>query len=413
MWRRYGDALYTLLTLAIFGFETIALGALSLAFLLGAAAGIASTPIEEILLAVVTSTASALALLGLYLLSYHFISSTRDRWHHEQIDKWTEWWVGLALAGPDEPADDGTSRRRLPRVAVDSVLSLLEAVKGEEGDRLKEALAGRGVDRWFLRRARGGHLTARLDAIEGLGKARLPQALDDLLGLFHHSKPVVRRMSARAAAVTLAIIPPGPGPDSPHARFIAAIQRADLQPGVVQEALLLLETRAGPILRELLADPELSDTVRWVVLETIGRMGLADMADEVAASATHPDPELRAATFRALRRLATIPEGAEARLLAAVDDEVDFVRVQAAHAAAFAPAERAMPALERHLADESWWVRRAVAGSLARLGEAGVATVKRAAETHPDLAAREMAVQILLEADELTPAAARPATGVA
>ena len=72
-----------------------------------------------------------------------------------------------------------------------------------------------------------------------------------------------------------------------------------------------------------------------------------------------------------------------------------------------------MPALERHLADESWWVRRAVAGSLARLGEAGVATVKRAAETHPDLAAREMAVQILLEADELTPAAARLATGVA
>jgi len=181
----------------------------------------------------------------------------------------------------------------------------------------------------------------------------------------------------------------------------------------VQEALLLLETRAGPVLRELLADPELSDTVRWVVLETIGRMGLADMADEVAASATHPDPELRAATFRALRRLATVPEGAERRLLAAVDDEVDFVRVQAAHAAAFAPAELALSALEPHLADPSWWVRRAVAGSLARLGEAGVATVKRAAQTHPDQAAREMAVQILLEADELTPAAARLATGVA
>ncbi len=413
MWRRYGDAFYTLMTLAIFGFETIALGALSLAFLLGAAAGIASTPIEEILLAVVTSTASALALLGLYLLSYHFISSMRDRWHHDQIDKWTEWWVGLALAGPGQPVDDGTQRRRLPRVAVDSVLSLLEAVKGEEGDRLKEALASRGVDRWFLRRARGGHLTARLDAIEGLGKARLPQALDALLGLFDNPKPVVRRMAARAAAVTLAIIPPEPGPDSPHARFIAAIQHADLQPGVVQEALLLLETRAGPVLRQLLADPQLSDTVRWVVLETIGRMGLADMADEVAASATHPDPELRAATFRALRRLATVPEGSETRLLDAVDDEVDFVRVQAAHAAAFAPAELALPALERHLADPSWWVRRAVAGSLARLGQAGVATVKRAAETPPDQAAREMAVQILLEADELTPAAARLATGVA
>jgi signal transduction histidine kinase len=121
MWRRYGDALYTLLTLAIFGFETIALGALSLAFLLGAAAGIASTPIEEILLAVVTSTASALALLGLYLLSYHFISSTWDRWHHEQIDKWTEWYdvtefVRLEQAGTAQQHVTAELRMRNARI---------------------------------------------------------------------------------------------------------------------------------------------------------------------------------------------------------------------------------------------------------------------------------------------------------
>ena len=108
-----------------------------------------------------------------------------------------------------------------------------------------------------------------------------------------------------------------------------------------------------------------------------------------------------------------MPETAEATLLHAVGDEVDFVRVQAAHAAAFVPAEAALPALEPRLEDASWWVRRAAAASLARLGELGVATVKRAAESHPDKAAREMAVQILLEADELTPAAARLATGVA
>ena len=334
MWRRYGDAAYTLMTLAIFGFETIALGALSLSFLLGRASGIASTPVEGILLGIVISTASA--------------------------------------------------------------------------------LASRGVDSWFLRRARSGHLTAKLDAIENLGKARLPQAFDDLLGLFHHAKPVVRRMSARAAGVTLAVMPPEDGPDSPHARFIHAIKHADLQPGVVQESLLLLETRAGPILRELLADPDLSDTLRWVALETIGRLGLADMAEQAAASSNHPDPELRAATFRCLRRLGSIPEEAETTLLGAVDDEVDFVRVQAAHAAAFLTAEAALPKLEPRLEDDSWWVRRAAAASLARLGEIGVATVRRAAEAHPDKAAREMAVQILLEADELTPpAAARLATGVA
>ena len=413
MWRRYGDAVYTLITLAVFGFETIALGALSLSFLLGRTTGVASTPVEGILLGIVISTASALALLGLYLLSYHFISNMRDRWQADQLDQWTEWWVGLALTSPDQPGVNATNRYRLPRVAVHSVLSLLEAVKGEEGDRLKEALTAHGVDGWFLRRARSGHLTAKLDAIENLGKARLPHAFDQLLALFHHGKPVVRRMSARAAGVTLAIMPPTDGPDSPHARFVEAIKHADLQPGVVQESLLLLETRAGPILKELLADPELSDTLRWVALETIGRLGLADMAEQAADSCDHPDPELRAAAFRCLRRLGTVPEGAESCLLAALDDEVDFVRVQAAHAAAFVPAEAALPALEPHLQDESWWVRRAAAGSLARLGEIGVATVRRAAESHPDQAAREMAVQILLEADEMSPAAARLATGVA
>jgi HEAT repeat protein len=69
--------------------------------------------------------------------------------------------------------------------------------------------------------------------------------------------------------------------------------------------------------------------------------------------------------------------------------------------------------LEPRLGDDSWWVRRAAAASMARLGDDGVAAVKRAAEAHPDQAAREMAVQVLLEADELTPAAARLATGVA
>ena len=64
MWRRYGDAAYTLMTLAIFGFETIALGALSLSFLLGSASGIASTPVEGILLELLNTIATERAPAG-------------------------------------------------------------------------------------------------------------------------------------------------------------------------------------------------------------------------------------------------------------------------------------------------------------------------------------------------------------
>jgi HEAT repeat protein len=412
MWRRYGDAVYTLVTFAVFGFETLALGALSISFLLGRTTGIADTPVEGILLATLTSTASALALLGFFLLAYHFTSTLRDRWHVEQLDTWTERWIALALE--DTPAEQTADvPRRLPRAAVDAVLSLLEVVKSEEGDRLKAVLARHGVDRLLLRHVRSGHLTARLDAIESLGKARLPQAFDALISLLQHPRPVVRRMAVRAAAGTLATMPPEPGPDGPGARFIKALKGTDIQSGVAQESLLLLETKAGAVLRDLLAQPDLGDRLRWVALETTGRLGLADMAGEVAGSTSHAEPELRAAAFRALHRLGSVPEEAHGSLLEALRDEVDFVRVQASHAAAFLPAEVALPALEPGLEDESWWVRRAAAASMARLGDDGVAAVRRAAETHPDQAAREMAVQILLEAGVLDPAAARLVKGVA
>jgi HEAT repeat protein len=412
MWRRYGDAFYTLITFAIFGFETLALGALSISFLLGKAAGLASTPVEEILFAVVTSSASALALLGLYLLGYHFTSAMRDRWQAERLDAWTEKWIGLALE--TEPASGAvTFTNRLSQPAIEAVLSLLEAVKGEEGERLKAALADHHVDRAFLRRLQTGHLAARLDAIERLGKARLPVAVEPLLELVDHPKPVVRRMAVRAAAGTLATMTPESGLDEPSKRFIQTLKASTLQAGVIQEALLLLETRTPGVLRGLLAEPDLSDALLWVVLETIGRLGLADMAVDVAPSTTHQDPELRAAAFRALRRLGMVPESSQVPLLAALDDEVDFVRVQAAHAATFLPTQKALRALWPLLEDESWWVRRAAAGSMAAHGDEGVAALKRAAKTHHDKAARDMAVQILLETGVLDAAAARQFKGVA
>jgi HEAT repeat protein len=414
MWRRYGDAAYTLVTLAIFGFETLALAALSISFLLGNWVRVVDSPFEGVLLATVASVASALAIVGLYLLTYHFVSTMRDRRHAAQLDTWTERWIALALTDDsDEATSETPAARRLPPAAIQAVLSLLEAVKGEEGDRLKAVLARHGVDRWMLRHAGSGHLTARLDAIESLGKARLPDSLDPLLALLEHPKPVVRRMAVRAAAGTVAVMPPEPGPDGPGGRFIRALQTADLKAGVIQESLLLLENKAGAVLRDLLAIPDLAGSLRWVVVETIGRLGLADMAELISAYTTHDDPELRAAAFRAMQRLRTVPDHVQTPLLAALDDEVDFVRVQAAHAAAYLPAEVALPALEPRLGDDSWWARRAAAASLTRLGDGGVSSVKRAAHTHPDKAAREMAVQVLLEANLLDPATARLAKGVA
>jgi len=61
------------------------------------------------------------------------------------------------------------------------------------------------VDRQFLKRVNTGHLTARLDAIEGLGKARLPQALDALMTetiglLLQHDLVSLKRVAQELSA---------------------------------------------------------------------------------------------------------------------------------------------------------------------------------------------------------------------
>ena len=94
---------------------------------------------------------------------------------------------------------------------------------------------------------------------------------------------------------------------------------------------------------------------------------------------------------------------ARSAVLIALTDDTEFVRVQAARAAAFVPAIDALVALHESLGDLSWWVRRASAESLLRLGRRGLSVLARAARFHPDRFAREMASQVLLDSGLVIP----------
>ena len=82
----------------------------------------------------------------------------------------------------------------------------------------------------------------------------------------------------------------------------------------------------------------------------------------------------------------------------ALNDDTEFVRVQAARAAAYLPPEVAVPVLQGSMGDSSWWVRRASAESLLKLGPKGIGTLWAAANKHPDVFAGDMAAQVLLDA---------------
>jgi HEAT repeat protein len=256
-----------------------------------------------------------------------------------------------------------------------------------------------------------------------------------MLELLSDPQITVRLMALRGLARTIARMPT---PTDKHRSAMELCDRlrvADLPGGAIEECFLLLEDTAPMVLRNLLERPEISSfgVEEWAVdtrgirrrgkapdfrtrgpgsllraaLDATGRLKLLDLGDRVAEFMAYREPEVRAAAIRALGRLGYLPEHAEAGLVAALHDDVEFVRVQAAHAAVLLSPETAAPALWKLLGDQSWWVRRAAGESLARIAETGLRELGRAAHSHPDRYARQMAVQILLDGGHLDAAGAR------
>jgi len=212
-----------------------------------------------------------------------------------------------------------------------------------------------------------------------------------------HPEPVVRLMAARASARILAEWT-GPGRDEAGAAFAEALKNSELPVGTAGETLLLLERAAPVVLGWLLSLPETPAFLLRAALDSVGRLGLVEFAYDAGARVNHRDREVRAAALRAMGRLGRVPTRARTAVVIALSDDTEFVRVQAARAAAFVPARLAVMALRGALGDQSWWVRRAAAESLLRQNRWGVAVLRKAARSHPDHFASDMAAQVLLDA---------------
>jgi HEAT repeat protein len=419
MWRRYGDDLYALLILAIFSTEALVLGFLTWRFAAGATAALGGEGLGTVLIFSVAATALALITVGGYVLAYHVISSRSERGRRERLDAWTARWVGVLFERGDPPPGP------LPAEGVETLLDLREHLAGAEGERV-EALVrsyriGEGlIDRSRIEGARWStrfvgslqrrRLSRRLDALQYLAKARLAQSVEPLLLLLEDREPAIRLMALRSVARSLARMPEGPLWDRGILGFAEAVRSARIPPGAVEECLLLLESAAPRVLAILLAashDPPLLARV----IDAVGRLKLLELGEEVAPHLDHPEVEVRAAALRTLGRLGYLPSTAEASVTAALEDETEFVRVQASRTAMLLPREVARPALWERLGDESWWVRRAAAQALLGLGADGPKLLQSAGTGHPDRFARHMAVQVLLDAGRLDPDLARSIRG--
>jgi HEAT repeat protein len=406
MWRRYGDVPYTLLLFAVFSLEVVSLGLVIWAFSRNLFGTVPYGEVEGILVGGVALTAAGLALLTGYVLVYHAMSLSRERRSHQLGTMWTERWV-IALKG-----EGPFPKAPLTVEAQDAALALREVLGGPEAAMLASRLEAAGVAEALMRRLASHRRTVRLEALDGLARARLPKAFDAVNRFVSHPQAVVRLMAARAAARTLGAWS-GPGRFEAEAAFADSLSRVELPAGAVTEVLTLLEDAALGVTARLMANLKLPAPLARACLDAIGRLGLSSLAYEAGPRISHSDPEVRAAALRAMGRLARVPMRARDAVIIALADDTEFVRVQAARAAAFVPAQNAMTALYEALGDPSWWVRRAAAESLAARDAWGVDALKKASVSHPDRFARDMAAQVLLDGGVKLPVEAIQLRGTA
>jgi HEAT repeat protein len=447
VWRRYGDVLYAVLLSVVLTAEAAVLAALTWMFLPGLAGLFPQLDLQTMLLAAVATTAMALVVVAGFVLAYHSFSARRERLHMEALDVWADRWVRVIVEHRPRP------KPPIPGAAVEALLDLREVLRGEEGERVDELIRLYGVAKSLVSRAAGSHrgglgrlvprrrrlsfhrMADRLDSLEALAKARLPEAFPAMLELLADQQITMRLMALRGLARTVARMPTQTDKHRSAMGLCDRLRVADLPGGAIEECFLLLEDTAPMVLRNLLERPELSSfgVEAWAAdargargkgkasglktrgpgsllraaLDATGRLKLLDLGDRVGEFVAYQDPEVRAAAIRALGRLGYLPAPAESGLVAALRDDVEFVRVQAAHAAVLLAPETAATALWELLGDRSWWVRRAAGESLARITGIGVRELGRAARSHPDRYARQMAVQILLDGGHLDAAGAR------
>ncbi|GAA6746733.1 HEAT repeat domain-containing protein [Thermus brockianus] len=375
MWRP-GEGLYALVVFLVVLLEALALGylVLTLTARLFGLLGYGET-LGALLLGLAL-TGLALVLLGAYALLYHAYTAWREGQEERLRERYLERFAQALLEGGSPPPFPW------PKEAFAALLALRESLKGDLGQALLPWLR-LGLPRW--ERALKGPLASRarrLEALDALAQARLPEAFPLVLPYLAHPDPVLRLGAARSGARLVG--------EQDLEAFAEALLRAALPRGALLEVLLLLEGRAEPVVRRLLKAGGREEV--GAALEALGRLKLHSLAEEALAFLHHPDPEVRAAAMRALWRLEYPPLGHEEAVLAALEAEEEFVRLQAVRLLPLLGEPLARRALWRALSDPSFYVRRAAAEALKALNPA---LLERAAEAHPDPYGRAMAKQVL------------------
>lgn len=386
MWQRTGAGIYIALVRGVVLVQAAAMITLVAAVLLRTFGNLQEGDLQRASALALVAIVGGMGLLAVHILIFHAVAAGKESRRAERVRSWMEWWLATTPAPVAEP---------LPREAIDAFLDLRETLPADRSWRLVQVARERGLEELLLQRLGARSKGRRLEGLQDLARARLPQALPALVRTLRDGDSLERRHALRAAARTLARCPKADR-EAATAAFVPALQGVDLPAELVAESILLLEELAGAVIERLLADAGTPPAVVRGVLQAAGRPTFSRLAGRVVPLISDPDGELRAAALRCLSGMGRVPADAVDAVVDRLEDPAAFVRVHAVRAASTVVHERITGRLWDCLGDPSWWVRRAAAEVLAERGEEGRRALERAAHSHPDRFARDIASQALV-----------------
>ncbi|MGH7855693.1 MAG: HEAT repeat domain-containing protein [Candidatus Binatia bacterium] len=388
MRRRLGDAGYALVVAAAFTIQAVALAAAVIMSLSGRWDVTARTVTAIIVTA--GAAAAGLLVLAMYTIAYQTLGTRRDLRHTHDVMSWMDRFIDVLFSGTAPPHGP------LPRAATDALLDLRESVRGQAAAAIDELITDYGIDTELISRV--GLPRETTTALEGLARARSPEAIPTLMTAAMDPDPTARNAAVRALARSASTIPDGHDRAKSAHDIAELLLRADLSSSAVDEALQLLDEAAPDAIDHILGDAgRFGPRLVCAALDAIGRLGLAQFIDTTATFADHRRIAVRAAAIRAMSELGRIPAHAMNALRAALHDRNDVVRIEAARAARLLDPAIAVPALKSLIEDPAWSVRRTAAASLASLGDYGRSALVEAALEHHDPQVRSAAGAVLME----------------
>ncbi|MFB0613748.1 HEAT repeat domain-containing protein [Aurantiacibacter poecillastricola] len=297
---------------------------------------------EEIVLGTTICAAGILVLFLLLVLRRYLEEHTRMR-RDERDAAITRSYLQRVAGHRVDLADGWEREARLS--AISRILPLL---RGGEKTRLLQIAELDGVLDETVRKSRSIYRTERINAIHFLQRFGSEACIARLREIMARDRdPKVRLEAAFALASNGALPPP-----RETLRLLKGMHR---KPTRLDIALLRATAPLYPEQMVMLLEDDLDVAWRSQIIDALGWSADMSIIDVLGRSAADPEPEIRSAALRASARLGH-PVAAR-WVLAALQDPVTSVRLQAIAASRQLEIRDAVPELLRLCGDSQLWVR--------------------------------------------------------